>query len=187
MLRTQNFKNNVARRPPLHWLLLPLLISIAAADTEKVQPPPAASTKTLQAYHNRLFSGSLTKVSVGKVRVRIEGHMGIILNELFLADIPMDLIVGDPHSWQTLVPARSGSDGRFKVDVPRHRRPKPALRQELEIELVDVLLGENKWLAEDDVVAADALDAELARAEFLCPGNQLALRDGGTGHDRQVA
>ena len=121
MLRTRYFKNNVARRPPLHRLRLPLLISIAAADTGKVQASPAASTKALQAYHDRLFSRSLTKVSVSKDKVWIEGHMGIILNEPFLADIPVDLLVGDPHSWQTLVPARSGSDGHFKINVPRHR------------------------------------------------------------------
>ncbi|MES2923975.1 MAG: DUF5722 domain-containing protein [Verrucomicrobiota bacterium] len=121
MFRTPHLKNNDGRRPPLQWLLLPLLISIAAADTAKVQTPPAASKAALQAYMDRMFSGSITKVSVSNDRVRIEGQMGIILSELFLADIPMDLLVGDPQILQTLVPVTAGQDGRFKVDVPRHR------------------------------------------------------------------
>lgn len=122
MLRNRNLQTSAGRRDPLHWLLLPLLISIATADTAKVQASTAASKETLQAYLDRTFSTGITKVSVSNDLVRIEGQAGVNRSGLFLADIPMDLLLDDPQSWQTLTEVTPGADGRFKLDVPRHRR-----------------------------------------------------------------
>ncbi|MCW1925711.1 DUF5722 domain-containing protein [Luteolibacter arcticus] len=86
--------------------------------------PSAASTpKALQAYLDRKFPASIDKVSVGKDLVRIEGKTGGETGNLHLADIPMDIVLGDSRSWQTLVEVKPQADGSFTIDVPR-RRPR---------------------------------------------------------------
>ena len=122
MLRPRHLKGVDGRRPPLHWLLLPLLIFIAAADTAIVKPSTAASKELLQAYLDRTYSAGITEVSVSSDQVRIEGLAKVDHSGLFLADIPMDLLLDDPQSWQTLIEVKPGADGRFKLDVPRHRQ-----------------------------------------------------------------
>ncbi|MES2438671.1 MAG: DUF5722 domain-containing protein [Verrucomicrobiota bacterium] len=91
-------------------------------DPAKTQAATAATQEALQAYLDRTFPASITTVSVSNDAVRVEGQAGVLRSELFLADIPMDLILDDPQSWQTLVEIKPGADGSFKTDVPRHRR-----------------------------------------------------------------
>jgi hypothetical protein len=91
-------------------------------DMPKTEAVFSVSKEALQAYLEQRFSASITKVSVGNDMIRIEGQTGMILGEIFLADIPMDLVAGDPRSWQALVDVKPAADGKFKVDVPRHRQ-----------------------------------------------------------------
>ncbi|MES2660691.1 MAG: DUF5722 domain-containing protein [Verrucomicrobiota bacterium] len=88
-------------------------------DAAKAQA--GGSKEALQAYLESNFPASITKVSVSNDQVRIEGKSGN-RDALFLADIPMDLLLDDPQSWQTLVEIKPGADGSFKIDVPRRRQ-----------------------------------------------------------------
>lgn len=86
--------------------------------------PSASSTEAaLEAYLGRKFPASVDKVSVGKDVVRIEGTTGGEAGDLYLADIPLDIVLDDDRSWQTLIEVKPEADGRFKSDVPR-RRPR---------------------------------------------------------------
>jgi len=92
-------------------------------DAIDSKPSAASTPQELQAYLDRKFSASIDKVSVGKDLVRIEGNAGRETGNLHLADIPMDIVLDDPRSWQTLVEVKPQADGSFKIDVPR-RRPR---------------------------------------------------------------
>ncbi len=92
-------------------------------EFDSPRPSSAASKEALQSYLDQSFAASVSKVSVGKEVVRIEGNAGKEGGELFLADIPIDVLIDDPSSWQTLVEVKPAADGSFKVDVPRkHKR-----------------------------------------------------------------
>ncbi len=75
----------------------------------------------LQAYLDAKFPAAVAKVSVNEKLVRIEGTIPRGANDVFLADIPMDLVLGDPACWQNLQQIQAGADGRFMVDIPRVR------------------------------------------------------------------
>ena len=91
-------------------------------DIIKAKPSASASKEALQAYLDRKFPASINRVSVSKSVVRIEGRAAKDGGELFLADIPMDVILDDARSWQTLVELKPAADGSFLIDVPRHRQ-----------------------------------------------------------------
>lgn len=90
-------------------------------DSAKTQIAAAVTDEALQAYLDRDFPGSIDKVSVSNDQVRIEGRAGVTRRALFLADIPMDVVLDDSQSWQTLEEVKPNADGSFKIDVPRHR------------------------------------------------------------------
>lgn len=89
-----------------------------AADSK---PSASADKDALEAYLKRGFPGSVGKVSVGTGSVRVEGTVGKETGDLELADIPMDVVLGDARSYQTLVPLKPAADGSFRIDLPRHR------------------------------------------------------------------
>ncbi len=91
-------------------------------DAAAARPAASASKEALQAYLDRQFPSAIAKVSVNKELVRIEGRAAPSGGAVFLADIPMDVILDDPRSWQTLVPIQPEADGKFLIDVPRHRQ-----------------------------------------------------------------
>jgi hypothetical protein len=91
-------------------------------DKAKAQAAASAPQAALQAYLSRRFPAAIHKVSVNDTLVRIEGNAGKESGELFLADIPMDVILDDARSWQTLVELKPGKDGAFVIDVPRRRQ-----------------------------------------------------------------
>jgi len=51
--------------------------------------------------------------------IRIEGNVRKEPGPFFLADIPMDLVLNDERSWETLVKVTPDDNGAFKIDVPR--------------------------------------------------------------------
>lgn len=91
-------------------------------DGAKAQTAASAPQAALEAYLGRKFSAAVHKVSVNESLVRIEGNVGNESGDLFLADIPMDVILDDPRGWQTLVGLKPGKDGAFLIDVPRRRQ-----------------------------------------------------------------
>lgn len=90
-------------------------------DAPVTKPNTAASQEALRAYLDRKFAGTIEKVSVGKKLVRIEGSTAEESGELFLADIPMDVLLDSPSSWQTLIEIKPDANGKFQIDVPRLR------------------------------------------------------------------
>ena len=91
-------------------------------DPAPAKPGAAVDKDAIQSYLDREFPAAVSMVSVGKDVVRIEGNTGKEAGDLFLADIPMDLLLGDPRRWQTLVPVTGDANGAFKIDVPRQRQ-----------------------------------------------------------------
>ena len=91
-------------------------------DVIQAKPSASASKEALRSYLDRKFPASIHKVSVSKNLVRIEGTADKGGSGLFLADIPMDVIVDDTRSWQTLVEVKPAADGTFRIDVPRQRQ-----------------------------------------------------------------
>ncbi|WP_193214864.1 DUF5722 domain-containing protein [Luteolibacter marinus] len=89
-------------------------------DPIAAKPGASADKDALDTYLGRNFPAAITSVSVGKDKVRIEGDTPGESGDLFLADIPMDLLLDDPRSWESLVPV--GSGGPFHLEVPRHRQ-----------------------------------------------------------------
>lgn len=91
-------------------------------DTIKSKPAASSSKESLQAYLDQIFPATISKVSVGTKSVRVEGNTGGERRNLFLADIPMDQLLGDPRNWQTLVEIHPDESGDFLIDIPRHRQ-----------------------------------------------------------------
>jgi hypothetical protein len=91
-------------------------------DAAPAKPSAAATQEALQSYLDRKFPATLTQVSVGKDAIHLEGRAGPETVELFLADIPMDLLLDDPRCWETLVAVKPAADGRFTLEVPRRRQ-----------------------------------------------------------------
>lgn len=92
-------------------------------DAVVSKPSASSSEAALESYFKAKFPGMIDKVSVGKELIRIEGHMAPGGNhDMFLADIPMDVLLDDPRGWQTLVELKPATDGSFLMDVPRRRQ-----------------------------------------------------------------
>ncbi|MEO5916531.1 MAG: DUF5722 domain-containing protein [Luteolibacter sp.] len=91
-------------------------------DAVDSKPSAAATEKSLDFYLARQFPTEVKKVSVGKEQVRIEGTAGKQSGELYLADIPMDIVLDDSRIYQTIVAIQPDKDGSFKIDVSRHRQ-----------------------------------------------------------------
>ncbi len=84
-------------------------------------PPAAASQEALQAYLDKKFPCTVTKVSVGEKLVRVEGTVGKQTGPIYLADIPMDVVLGDARSWESLQEITPAADGHFLIDLQRTR------------------------------------------------------------------
>lgn len=86
-------------------------------------PASAAPTgEALQTYLDGNFPTAIRQVVVGKTTVRIVGHASKEPGPLLLADIPLDLPLDDPQSWQTLVAVTPDADGNFITEIPRQRQ-----------------------------------------------------------------
>jgi len=91
-------------------------------DAAPAKPSAAASKEALQAYLDRKFPAAITKVSVGKDLIQLEGQAGKEGGGLFLADIPMDVLLDDPAGWQNLIAVQPAADGSFTLEAPRRRQ-----------------------------------------------------------------
>jgi hypothetical protein len=91
-------------------------------DVVKSKPSTASDEAQLKAYMSHSFPCSVDKVSVGKNVVRIEGRATGDMSGLHLADIPMDVLIGSPRCWDNLTAITPGTDGSFRIDLPRSRK-----------------------------------------------------------------
>ncbi|GAA5127766.1 hypothetical protein JIN84_08245 [Luteolibacter yonseiensis] len=91
-------------------------------DATKATTSTASTEEALRTYLDQTPSANITKVSVGKDAVRIEGRSANPGSNLYLADIPMDVLLDDPQGWRTLVEITTNADGSFQTEIPRHRQ-----------------------------------------------------------------
>lgn len=90
-------------------------------DAIAAQPAASAPEQALEQYLGKRFPATVSKVSVAENQIRIQGSVGKEIGPLFLADIPMDVVLDDPRSWRTLLPITPQSGGSFSLDLPRSR------------------------------------------------------------------
>lgn len=91
-------------------------------DQAAARPQASAGKEALERYLAAKFPASIERVSVQEETIEITGHSGEKSGELFLADIPMDLVLDSPQSWDELIPVKAGTDGRFTLSLPRQRQ-----------------------------------------------------------------
>lgn len=91
-------------------------------DATAAKASASATEEALRSYLDRAFTSMITDVSVSKDFVRIKGTVAPSQGGVFLADIPMDLLLDDPRSWQSLVAVTPDAKGAFLIDVPRLRQ-----------------------------------------------------------------
>lgn len=82
----------------------------------------AVTTEELQSYLDQNFGSKITRVSIGKNTVRIEGRVAPEARPAGLADIPMDVPLNDSNSWKNVVDLETEADGTFRIDLPRLRK-----------------------------------------------------------------
>lgn len=90
-------------------------------DKAAANPQSSASKEALERYFAESFPGVIHSVAVTDKEVAITGNAGKEQGELFLADIPMEVLLDAPQSWEELISVKAGPDGGFKVTVPRQR------------------------------------------------------------------
>ncbi|MCW1914011.1 DUF5722 domain-containing protein [Luteolibacter sp. GHJ8] len=81
----------------------------------------AADKAVLEAYLAKTFPARVTQVIVGKEQVRVSGSVVGESGNLFLAEIPMEIVEGDPQAWETLVEVTANAAGEFSAEMPRLR------------------------------------------------------------------
>ncbi len=91
-------------------------------DPPVANPTASAPEKALEQYLDGKFPGNVREVSVGKDFIHIAGTVGARSDSYALADIPMDIVLDDPRSWQSIIELAPAPDGSFKLDVPRYRK-----------------------------------------------------------------
>jgi hypothetical protein len=114
------------------WMAGAMLFGAAAAEMPVNQegfdvvagnPARSATKETLQAYLDFGFPTRIEEVDVASDRVRVKGKLGKEEGALFLAEIPMETVEGDPRAWETLIEIGKDESGGFSTEIPR-RRPR---------------------------------------------------------------
>lgn len=103
------------------WGIGTMLVADVTLGAGQATVAPSATREVLQAYLAREFPAEIEEVEVGSESVRVRGKLGTEGDALFLADIPMDMIEGDPRGWKTLIEIQRDATGGFSVQVPRLR------------------------------------------------------------------
>ena len=103
------------------WGIGTMLVADVTLGAGQATVAPSATREVLQAYLAREFPAEIEEVEVGSESVRVRGKLGKEGDALFLADIPMDMIEGDPRGWKTLIEIQRDATGGFSVQVPRLR------------------------------------------------------------------
>jgi hypothetical protein len=91
-------------------------------EIRTAKPAASATEEALTEYLANPFPAAIQAVAIGSDEVRIAGNVGKLSGPLFLAEIPMDVVLNDPQSWQSLDDLLPASDGTFRVALPRIRQ-----------------------------------------------------------------
>jgi hypothetical protein len=111
------------------------------------KPSASAIREALRSCLDRAFPSAITDVSVSKDFVRIQGKAAPSRRGVFLADIPMDLLLDDRRSWQALVEVTPDAAGAFPIEVPAAWLKQPALLYQGKVRPVH--LSENGFNSKD--------------------------------------
>lgn len=79
----------------------------------------AAKPQDLEAYLNQKFDSTISRVQVDVNEIAITGHIVGENQELFIGDVPMEILLGSEKPFETLTPIVLESDGVFTARVPR--------------------------------------------------------------------
>jgi hypothetical protein len=82
--------------------------------------PHAAETAVLSAYLKQTFDQKISKISVEASTLTILGKTSGDASDLFLAEIPMEFILGKSKAYESLTPLVITADGNFSITLPRH-------------------------------------------------------------------
>lgn len=86
----------------------------------KVTPiASVAEAPVLEAYLKRATPSEIERVEVGPQKIRISGKAVGFTDDLVLADVPMELLVGSGKRYESLIPVTAGAGGDFSLEVPR--------------------------------------------------------------------
>ncbi|TWT82687.1 hypothetical protein CA13_41500 [Planctomycetes bacterium CA13] len=104
-------------------LLLSVFCFIAAVSSPQLaEAQTSAAKERLLHYLDQPFACQLTKVSVSSDLVHIEGCVPSGKDAVWIADIPIDVVLGSPEAWNTRLKIEPNTDGQFAIDVPRYRK-----------------------------------------------------------------
>lgn len=82
-------------------------------------PGSVAEAPLLEAYLKRSMPSSIDRVEVGSGTIKISGKAVGPTEDLHLADVPMEFILGGDKRYESLIPVTLAGDGSFSVEVPR--------------------------------------------------------------------
>lgn len=85
----------------------------------KPVPGSVAEAPMLEAYLKRAMPSSIDRVEVGSGTIRISGKAVGPTEDLHLADVPMEFVLGGEKRYESLVPVTVAGDGSFSIEVPR--------------------------------------------------------------------
>ncbi len=151
-------------------------------DAAIAKPAASAPQAALDAYLATEFPAALTKIAVTDETVRIQGNVGAESGPLFLADIPMDLVLGDPRCWESRVEIPPTTDGVFRLDLPRigerGGRPYDRLTSRWQIVRQDT----DGWQPVSHAHYAEWVESRAPQLPPARPKNKKGLGGWGLGH-----
>ncbi len=88
-------------------------------DVPSATSQNAAETKTLESYLNRTFDQEISHISVQSNALTIRGKISGNTEGLFLAEIPMEFILGHSKPYESLTPLPVSAGGEYTISLPR--------------------------------------------------------------------
>ncbi len=73
----------------------------------------------LNRYLNTTYSANVTRVNVGTETIQVEGHVSGANDQLFLCDVPMETIEGQPTNVLSQTPIKLDVQKKFVLTLPR--------------------------------------------------------------------
>ncbi|MGN6553720.1 MAG: hypothetical protein ACTHLW_08360 [Verrucomicrobiota bacterium] len=88
-------------------------------EVKRAPSTNAAPAAILEDYLNHSFSNEISAVVVGSRNITISGTFTGDGKNLFLADVPMEYLVGGAKHYESLTPITVDSRGSYAIELPR--------------------------------------------------------------------
>ena len=79
----------------------------------------AAAPKSLEEYLSEKFPATISQVAVATTQIIIKGNSGGQLGNLFLADVPMEVLLDSAKPYESLMPITVDQKNDFSLTLPR--------------------------------------------------------------------